>query len=337
MSALLIPSIYFLKNLALTGWPLFPFQTLWLELSPEINWDEDRAALFLNFLNTFGAPSHGLAERLLAPVLVFIKGRFNDFKAYDGMAGPVFLITPLLWLGSLQFLRKGKKPSLEDGPERRAGAGAAQSAVLRTLAWFAVLFLSYWAITTQQVRFLLPGLCALAVLLASGLARTRSKPVHFLVWALVAFNLALGVREVTRLEPLDYWLGGESRESFISRHSSVYGMYQSMNRIVPPGQVYLVDSSNHLYYLTCRARSDYVIEDYCLRLALERSTTPEETLAFFKSQQATHVMINEFILTHPVAGLPAAELGKLDLFLRKYARPVHADRSLRLYRIEAPR
>jgi 4-amino-4-deoxy-L-arabinose transferase-like glycosyltransferase len=336
--ALVIPSVYYLRSLALTGWPLFPFRLPFFTLSPEINWDPDRAKLLLFFLNSFGAPSHTLTSRILAPLLVFIHGRFADYRAYDGVAGPVFLLAPFLWLG------RRAKPSADAGaPEEGAtptgGApleNAPDRVTVRMLICFAVAFLAYWTITTQQVRFLLPGLCALAAILAFGLARRRSRLPHVLVWALVALNLTLGVREVLRLRPFGYWMGTESREDFLAGRVPLYRMYQAMNRLVPPGEVYLVDSSNHLYYLTCRARSDYVFEHYSLLNALERSSSPEDMLAFFRSQRVTHLMLNGYILTHPALGLPANDLRKLDVFVRRYTRVVHTYGKLYLFRIEAP-
>ena len=87
---------YLLRNWLLTGWPLFPFHTGPFALHAGINWDPERARLYLGWLGTFGAPigAQTLWHVVLAPVLVFITARFNDPQFYEGILGPVFLLTP---------------------------------------------------------------------------------------------------------------------------------------------------------------------------------------------------------------------------------------------------
>ncbi len=313
--ALLVAAPYYVRNLSLTGWPLFPFKLPLFPLSPGVNWDVNRAALLVKFLTDFGATSaDSLISRLLGPILVFIKARFLDFHAYDGVVGPVFLLPLLLWL-------------------RTKGAPTQ----LRQLLLFSAFFLGYWTLTTQQVRFLFPVLPGLAVLLAYGLRAWSGwsrRSLQGLVWLLVAVNFAVGVNQVLKLEPMAYWTGRESSSSYLSRRIPGYSVYQEVSRIVGcRGRVYMVCSFNLLYYFDSPARSDYLFEDYRFGQAVAAATTPGDILGFLESQGATYLLLNEGILSHPRAGLPLNDRQKLEEFLGSSTTEVYRRADFRLFQL----
>ncbi|RPJ58815.1 MAG: phospholipid carrier-dependent glycosyltransferase [Acidobacteria bacterium] len=312
LTAVLVASPYYARNFRLTGWPLFPFSLPLFSLSPGVNWDRERAALLLKFLTDFGVASQSsFVDRLLGPILVFIKGRFSGMHAYQGVASPLFLLVPLLWW------RVRPKP-----------------APLKQLLVFSALFLGYWTLTTQQVRFLLPVLPGLALLLAVGLKAVGSRGLHAMVWLLLAANLAIGVNHILEYDPIPYWTGQESKSSYISRHVSAYGTYQDVSGIVgQEGRVYMVCASNLLYYFDSPVRTDYLFEDYRFGQVVSASTKPLEILAFLQSQGATHLLLNEGILTHPQAGLPLNDQKKLGEFLGLLTTEVYRRGSFRLFRL----
>ena len=182
------------RNWMLTGWPLFPFPLGPLPLDPRINWDGERAAMFLTMLASYGsgavpAGPASLQDALLAPVRVFLQARFDDHRLYDGVVGPVFLLTPLaLW----RFKH---------------------DVASRTLALFSLVFVLVWGLTIRQARFLIPVLPIISVLLVQGLNAWRSRIAYAVVWMFVLVSTATAITHTLDSQPVAFWRGAESRES----------------------------------------------------------------------------------------------------------------------------
>jgi hypothetical protein len=290
----LIP--YLGRNFLLTGWPLFPFQAGLFRLDAGINWDPERAQLYLRWLSSFGTTlgRESAWDTLLAPVLVFIRARFDETRYYEGVVGPVFLLTPLL-LPKIMSRRE-----------------------IRWLVLFCLLFLSYWTLTTRQVRFLIPILPVISFLLACGLQRIRSRliPAAVLVFAFV--SSAVGVQKTWELRPLPFWMGRQSRQQYLTQHLDVYSIYQAANQQVGTGgQVYLIDMKNYGYYLDCRWRGDFIFEDYRLVRLLESSNSERDVLEFFRTNGITHLLLNEGLLADPKWGLKPNHLATFRSFLSR--------------------
>ena len=136
----LIP--YLWHNWSWTGWPLFPFDLGFFSLDRAVNWDPERARLFLRWLSLYGTTlgQESLWDSILAPLFVFIKARFDSAAHYDGVVGPLFLLTPLL-------LARSSKPR-----------------AVELLILLCLIFFCYWTFTTKQIRFLIPLLPVLSFL-----------------------------------------------------------------------------------------------------------------------------------------------------------------------------
>ncbi len=299
-----------------TGWPFFPFKLEGFELRDIFNWDADRARLYLKWLSSYGTPLGEEAwwHTLLAPVLVFVTARFNSYLFYEGVIGPVFLLTPFL-------LFKKEKPQ-----------------PLKGLMFFSLLFLYYWALTTKQVRFLLPVLPVISFLLAYGLSVTRFRLVmNAIVLGLMTASCVMGVQEVLRLYPIPYWLGLETRDQYLARHVEGYRAYQSANRwLGPEDRVYLINMKNYVYYLNCRWRADFIFERFQLDRFMEKNPDPGEVLEFFKSRGITHLLVNESFIASEKWGMPPTQLKIFQDFLSQHAAPLMRDRNYALYRLGNP-
>ena len=196
------------------------------DLNPHLNWDNDRSRLFLPWLTGHGSGQQGLGEILVAPVMVFIKARFGSLSHYDGMVGPVFLLLPfLLW----------KIPRTME---------------IKAIGLFSLGFLGFWTLTTQQVRFLLPVLPWLIVLLVVGLSAHGKRLLTGLVAVAVLARASLGVAETFRLHPTAFWLSREDTLQYQQNRIIGADLYQQANRQLESGhRLYLVNMRNFGYLL----------------------------------------------------------------------------------------
>ena len=305
----LIP--YLWRNWHWTGWPLFPFDLGILGLDPGINWDPERARLYLKWLALYGTTlgQESLWDSILAPLFVFVKARFDSATHYDGVIGPVFLLTPFL-------LARAQKPR-----------------AVRLLIIFCVIFFFYWALTTKQIRFLIPLLPVLSFLLVFGLTGLRSQMTTILVVGLVTVSLGVGVKRVWEGNPLPFWLGKESRQEYLSRVLIGYPIYRETNqRLGPDDRLYLLNMRNFGYYLECRWRADFVFEFYRLQRFLGAAKSSDELVDFFSSHQVTHLLIDESITK---SALKPEHLAKLQSYLKRWARLLARDRGQALYKLLA--
>ena len=313
--ALMIAAPYLWRNWQSTGWPLFPFTIGPFPLGPELNWDADRASLFLLMLASYGSGTTPLAaaswwDGVTAPILVFLGARFNDPRWYDGVVGPVFLLVPLALFGR----------------ETRARLGL--------LAIFAVVFVVYWGLAIRQVRFLIPILPVLSILLASGLHHWRSRAARLIVGACVVASVAVGARQVLAGGPVAFWSGAESRDAFLRRRIPVYPMYQVANqRLGPEDRLYLVNMRNLGYYLRPEWRADFVFESYSLQQQLRSSADPNALTRFFAARGVTHVMLDERS-TYSNLALAPGERTVLRVFLDERATLVERQGGMALYRLD---
>jgi hypothetical protein len=301
---------YLIRNWIFTGWPIFPFSGPG-PLHPGINWDTARAGLYLGWLGQYGSKlgQASLGDLLLAPVLVFAKARFNEPQFYDGIIGPVFLLIPFL------LLRKEKMP------------------VIKSWILFSVLFLYYWSFTTRQVRFLIPVLPVLSLLLAYGVEK-QDRLLQMLTRICLLLSLLLGMRQITVKDPLPFLLGRETRDHYLERQLPVYPIYQKIHETLKPGEkVYLIQMKNYGYYLEGSWTGDFVFERYRLDEALKKGSA-ESLKSFFEIQGIDFLLMDETLLHSPDYGIEPEQLPVWEEFLTKYTRLSAQDKNFKLYHIQ---
>jgi hypothetical protein len=310
----LVAGPYYVRTWLLAGWPLMPFATPGFSLKQGINWDPERAGLYLRWLQTFGVPvgSEGFLASLAAPVLVFLKGRFDNVRWFDGVLGPVFLLVPFLW------------------PRKKAGIEMRFSGV------FSLLFLFYWTFTTKQARFLLPVVPFLCILLAGALDRRKRKGAALAaVGLLMLFNAYGGARRILEERPFAFWVGGETRAQYLAEQIDVYPMYARANELLgPDDNLYLVHMRNLGYFLDKKWEADFVFERYTLDKALAGASAAGDIEAFFRGRGVTHLMINTGPLFAPAGGLEAREKAFFEEFLASCAVPLATQGAIGLYRLK---
>lgn len=285
---------YFIRNWAVTGWPLFPFEVPGFYLKLGFNWDPTRAKLYLTWLQTFGTPFGigALQSMMLAPLFVFVLGQFNKPQFYEGMLGPVFLLIPFL------LFRKKLRPEVKQ------------------VVFFSLLFIFYWAVTTKQVRFLLPVMPFLSILLAYGLQSHKKKWLIVLVCVLIMMNAAVGLNEIIKRGPFGYWSSKMSREEYLGKHNRVYPVYAMANKLLRAGdKIYLVHMKNYGYYLDHPWEGDFVFERYRIENLLNRNPSIQEISDYFDHLGITHLILNHAPIMNEVTGLEEDQQRLIARFL----------------------
>ena len=247
---------------------------------------------------------------LIAPVRVFMSFHFEDPQWYFGIAGPVFLLTPFVL----------KKIYAKNDVKR--------------LLLFSVLFLYAWAMTTRQVRFLLPVLPVLAGLIAEGCFALRSNALRLTVFLLVGLNLFFSGRELAAYEPLNYWTGKESAETYLTRRLPVYKIYNEANRLCEEGdRLYLIHMKNYGYYLDCPWGGDFIFERYEIDSVLERDASVQALVGFFEEKKITKILMDRNMLGSPQFGLAGEKLQAFREFIENYGYEIARDGHFSLVRI----
>ena len=316
--AMFVP--YLARTWMITGWPLFPFGIGPFELTGVVNWSLEQSELALAWQQQYGAGyERTLFERLMASVWVYTSASDN-YTAYDGVVGPAFLLAPLALLVR-------RRPS---------------QVVL--LSVFAVSFTFYWCLTTTQVRFLIPLLPVMSILVAVALSDRFRLLGRIAVAICVAISLFIGFDSVLKHDPGLYWRGEVTREQFLTEQLAPYPIYMETNRRLGPGdRIYLINMRTWGYLLDLPGRgemspfpngwrSDYTFEHFNLQLALVAARSPADVDEFFASRDITHLMIDEGVTLGP-DGLATRERNILaDYFRRRaellYRNPKDSQQSL---------
>jgi hypothetical protein len=211
------------------------------------------------------------------PLRIFVSGRENDPRRFDGRLNPLL---PFLALGLL-VVRRGTGPF--------PGAGAfASFAILGTLLSLTM--------DVARARYVLPFvsvLCPLASTAATTLPR-RSLLLGLLALAL-AWNGFFLFERLRGSDLLPYFSGAETRAAYLARKLPAYPLYASVNALVPKnGRVQLLFMGDRGYYLNV----PYTYESYYsgagIGRALEKGSSALD--AYFGRRGVTHLLVNEVIL-----------------------------------------
>lgn len=229
MTALIIGSLWYVKNLIWSGNPVYPFFFGGRE------WPSERISLLMEYLRSFGV-GHTLQDYILIPWNLYTQhdkfGTFMQSIEFPSFLFPLALIFP--------FIRK----------KGRLGA-----VTLITGARFIL-----WAIGSQQTRFLLPLFPALSLLSSAVMLRIGSalnRPLmtrtiyHGILGGMVVTTLIYQVIFLNSTSPIAVITGFESKDAFLRRAVYDYPSVQFAQRELPSyahimmlwdGQGYYCDS-----------------------------------------------------------------------------------------------
>ena len=310
--ALAIFGPWLLRNFFWTGNPLFPF-----------------------FSNLFGGgqaggdPGLGLlaARRFLygeswweiaaLPLRIFFLGRDDQPQRFDGVLNPM-LIVFLPWA----FRGKWKDEK-------------------RFLFFFALYYLLYAVFLTDlRIRYVLPILPPLVILLVYAIHNIYLRIAQpGLLFAAVIGLLALNVIYLgsyfSRVSPLAYVIGRESRDAYLARSLEEYPVFQYINHNLDSGsRIYLIGIGRRAYYCRRAYFHDAGEFPWFLVQTVKGAKDQKAIGAHLKQKGLTHLMVREDLLRRFLQDNLTAEQQELwRLFAQSALREVFHARRYALYEI----
>ena len=257
-----IASPWYVRTWKATGSPVFPFyMSIWEGKAN--GWDVERSNLFQAMNSQYGGSEKGAVDYLFAPVNVSVTAQPEIHANFDGVLGVAFLMgLPILIWALWKF----------DVPiEAKIGAGVA-----------AIMFM-FWLFSSQQLRYLLPIVPALAVAIAASaqvISEKRRSLGHVFRFALLApvvAGLLTSTAWFMQKAPLRAALGGETRDQYLTRNLDYFPFYQALQQESrKDDKVWLINMRRDTYYVDRPVFSDYLFEDWTLRkMVWESKTLPE--------------------------------------------------------------
>jgi hypothetical protein len=306
------------KNQARVGNPCYPL----LESTFDgANWDATQEAELLAWQRGMG-PGKSAGDYLLLPLSVGLRGRpESGYARFDGILNPA-----LVMLLPLALLKRN----------RETGA----------LALMAAGIFVFWALTSQQMRFLTPCLALVAVLGAVGLARlaeragTRAAD-SLIVAAVIVTALSLVVPD-QRGRPLiagaigdrlGVVLGLEPRQQYLETSLQPVAMFEHINRTLPPGEPVLMAWENRGYYLDRPYVADSFFEASTIMRLVAGSADAADLAGRVRAMGFRYVLVNEWLGEHFSRSYGDRDLARLAEFVGTQASVVHSANRMTLYSI----
>jgi hypothetical protein len=214
---------------------------------------------------------------------VSLKAQPDEPPAFDGVLGFSFLFgIPLL-------LCAWKRKQLE-----------AEWLVATAIAslWFV-----FWMFSSQQLRYLLPALPALAVAIIAASSALESR-LKTILWATSIPALLVSVTWFAQQNPLAVIIGAESRDHYLARSIDHYSIYAEANAELPPdARIWLIDVRGDTYHIERPYLSEFRIEHTFPQLVVSSSSV-EELRARVRERKVTHLLARtDILLNHEISQL----------------------------------
>jgi hypothetical protein len=269
---------WYVRNWIRTGSPLFPF---YLHLWPAqaAGWDLERSRLYDTWFSLYGNTVTPV-DYVLAPLRLAVTAQPDQPVYFDGVLG-------IALVGALPLLAWALCTRRLD-VELRLG-----------LLLSGCLFV-FWLFSSQQLRYLLPAVPALAVSTAVAGSTLDDRPARALRWLVLA-AAALGLPVILAwfltLDPSRVVLGGESRDEYLRRRLDYYPYYELINRELPAdAKVWLIDMRRDTYHLNRPHFSDFIFEDYTLTRYVRAASTAEDIRNRMRADGITHLLVRHDVL-----------------------------------------
>jgi hypothetical protein len=311
VAAFIASSPFYLKNWMMTGNPFHPFL---YSIFGGRGWDIDQARLYELFIQNLGM-GRDLLAYLALPFNVSLRAQM-DSPAFDGIMGPIFLMT----FPFLLAYRRWEIP-------------------IRVILVYAVLSFLFWASSAQQIRYLIPLFPLLALVTGAILTHYRNQKLIFtllicIVSGCLIFNSYYIVRDFLKINPLRVALGIESRNDFLSRMLPHYRMYFFVNHNLPSdARVFLIYMKNYTFLCERDCYADSMFEAHTLQKILRDESSAAGIRNRIKSMGFTHLLYDDFFLLGEPSPLSADQKRLFFEFRQMYLRVIRFEGSYQLYHL----
>jgi hypothetical protein len=316
--ALAVFSPWAVKNEAYVGNPVYPMME---GVFDGENWDQVQSEQLISWQTSMGM-GRNAGDYLLLPVNLSTRGKPGlNYARFDGTLSPVMLV-----LLPLALIRRKREST---------------ALIIMAAAGFV-----FWALSSQQLRFLIPSLALAAVLAGTGLGNLAKLIGRRMLWVTLLMLLLI---EASSLAVPDQYgrpflsqaygdrlavvTGLEPRRSFLERSIQSYSLFDQINRNSPAGEPVFLIWENRGYYLDRPYFADSFFEASAVMRMVADSAGPEALKARISSMGYRYVVVNELLgdfFSRPYPPRSAALLGE---FTAKHLEPIESANRLTLYRI----
>lgn len=297
LAATVLAGPWYAGTWARTGSPVYPFyMNIFHGSAP--GWDQQRSLLDQTLNVRYGGYPKSALDYAAVPLRVSLTAQPDLPKDFDGVLGIAFLFgLPLLLLAWRSLQTEAKI-----------------AAALAGTYFFA------WMFSSEQLRYLVPILPALALAIVAAAAALHPR-IRWLVAAAVAPGMVVVLAWFLQQNPLAVVAGSESRQHYLQRSLAYFPMYEIINSQLPAdARVWLVNTRRDTYYIERPYFADFRFEDYTLAQMVRAADDTEQLRERVRAAGITHVLVRTDLLldysTSPVVddkAPPAENERKLNL------------------------
>jgi 4-amino-4-deoxy-L-arabinose transferase-like glycosyltransferase len=286
--SLVVFSPWLIKNMILTGNPLYPLFTGIFNNNVVSDGGSYSAASGYTHVGMFKMREmfygESLWEILLIPLRIFFQGQDDYPRYFDGVLNPILII-----FVPFAFMKKDRK--IEKF----------------FFLFFSIFFILMTFFLDQiRIRYILPAIPFLVILTVTGLVNifkwlTERKSLlrRIYVSGLVLLSLSLLTINVIyiqkyylKIEPLSYLMKKESRDDFIARHDASYPAIMYINKNTPEkSRIRLILLAGRGYYLNRIYEEDSSMGMDMIRGMMDHSSNEKLFQSYLTSFGCTHLLV----------------------------------------------
>ncbi len=317
--SLLIVSPWLLKNFFWTGNPVFPFYLPQHTINPlELD-------LVMDYLYSFGT-GKGWFDYLFLPFNIFLQfTKFGTFMQKIEVPSPVFMLAIVY-----PFIRK-RIPSISRW-------------LIDVLSNITLVQFVFWALGSQQNRFLLPLFPSLSIIISNMVesitGRTRKIRLDRviktgLIGGMLIASFVIMLRLFMIIQPFNILANSQTKSQFLSAIINNYDGMAYVNTYLPSSARVLMPWDGRGYYCDNKCYPD--VGPSVWTVLVNEEPNLDQVIVWLKEKNITHIFLSNadisfYLHSHDLYGDHKRALGfLLDRFLPNCAKEVYSDDRVRLF------